>query len=475
MQQILTATLIASLIFLGEKAFVQFVSINYHAMQYERRIKDSKHQIYLLGILYDASRALFEPFCPEFQEEDYIISESVGTNLHSKRTSRNNSGVATPLRLIQNVGRIGDQITSAFGRVAHEVTGKDVFNPTGSHAIVLEALERKEACEALARRIWMSLVVEGKDALYQEDVQEVLAEHTPEEAIEAFQAVDRDGNGDVSLDEMIMTICEIGRERKAVANSLHNIDSAINVLDNLLLLISFFAMVFVFIAFLNSSFNTTLATAGATLLSVSFVFSSTAAEVLNSCIFLFVKHPFDVDDRVDINDEQLVVERISLLYTVFRNITTHKTTQAPNSVLNAVWIDNVTRSKSMREQLLIDISFDTTLEDVELLRREMQNFVLAKENCRDFESEINVEVTGVGTMAKMELKIEIKHKVGVSTSRVPNANLSSPTGPTTPSAQPVAPSSCVRLFWPCGRSLSTPLVVVVPVWGLPTNRRTRCP
>ena len=144
---------------------------------------------------------------------------------------------------------------------------------------------------------------------------------------------------------------------------------------------------------------------------MSFVFATTAQEVLGSCIFLFVKHPYDVGDRVDIADEQLVVERISLLFTVFQRIKTHKTTQVPNIVLNTVWIDNVTRSKAMREQLLMYISFDTTLEDVQLLKNEMQQFVLHKDNSRDFQPDIDVEVTGIASMDKMELKVEIKHKV----------------------------------------------------------------
>ena len=163
-------------------------------------------------------------------------------------------------------------------------------------------------------------------------------------------------------------------------------------------------------AFLNSSLTTTLATAGTALLSLSFVFATTAQEVLGSCIFLFVKHPFDVLDRVDVGDDQLVVKHISLLYTVFKHINTHKLTQVPNIVLNSMWIQNVTRSEAMREQLLIYVDFGTTLEDVQLLRNEMQAFVTDKENSRDFQPDINVEITGIASMDKMELKVEIRHK-----------------------------------------------------------------
>ena len=163
-------------------------------------------------------------------------------------------------------------------------------------------------------------------------------------------------------------------------------------------------------AFLNSSLTTTLATAGTALLSLSFVFATTAQEFLGSCIFLFVKHPFDVLDRVDIGDDQLVVKHISLLFTVFKHINTHKLTQVPNIVLNTMWIQNVSRSEAMREQLSIYVDFGTSLEDVQLLRNEMQAFVIDKDNSRDFQPDINVEITGIASMDKMELKVEIRHK-----------------------------------------------------------------
>lgn len=77
------------------------------------------------------------------------------------------------------------------------------------------------------------------------------------------------------------------------------------------------------VAVFQSSFIATLTTAGTTLLSLSFVFAVTTQEFLGSCIFLFVKHPYDVGDRVDIagpEKEQLIVEKISLLFTVFTRI-----------------------------------------------------------------------------------------------------------------------------------------------------------
>ncbi|KAJ9609969.1 hypothetical protein H2200_006299 [Cladophialophora chaetospira] len=414
-KNILFACVFSTLILLGEKVLIQLLSISYHRKQFDDRIKDSKRNIYLIGLLYDASRKLFPEYSQEFLEEDYLINNVLDLGERSgrnsiRRGSHKRSGSATPMRLIQNVARVGDKVTAAFGNVAQEITGKKVFSTNAAHSIVVQALEKKVSAEALARRLWMSFVLEGKDALTIGDIIDVLGHDQESEAHEAFEVLDVDGNGDISLDEMILRVTEFGRERQSIASSMRDVDQAIHVLDNLLCTVVFVAVIFVFVAWLNRNFTTTLATAGTALLSMSFVFATTAAEVLGSCIFLFVKHPFDVGDRVDISDVQYVVERMSLLYTIFRRVKDHKKTQVPNIVLNSLWIDNVSRSKAMRERILLYVDFGTTFEDLDLLKKEMTNFVCDKDNARDFLPDIDIEVTGVAEMNKMEVQIEIRHK-----------------------------------------------------------------
>jgi hypothetical protein len=247
MGQLLSAFLVCSLIFLVERAIIQLISINYHRKQFDDKIKDNKRSIWLLGLLYDASRTLFPAYCPEFQEEDYIINDAL--NLSALGRNGKKAGIANPMRLIQNVGhgvgRIGDKVGAVVGTVAQEITGKKVFDLESGHSIVIEALEKTRSCEALARRLWLSFVVEGHDALYLEDVVEVLGPAHRTEAEESFAAIDRDGNGDISLDEMILTITEIGRSRKSLASSMHDVDQAIHVLDNLLMSVVALLCVFV--------------------------------------------------------------------------------------------------------------------------------------------------------------------------------------------------------------------------------------
>ncbi|RKF64158.1 putative MscS family protein [Golovinomyces cichoracearum] len=391
----LGASLVSSLLYLAEKMFVQLISINYHRRSFDNRIRENKLYIRLLSHLYEASCSLFPPYCQEFLEEDSIVIASMRNKLNKARERR--SGSATPLRIVGEIGRFGNRVTAAFGNIASEVTGKQIFSTQSAQSIVSEALKKVDSSEALAKRLWMSFVLENNEVLYADDIKEVLGPARQEQANECFAVLDTDGNGDISLDEMILKVVEIGRDRKAITASMRDVGQAISVLDQP-------------VAFQHTSFVTTLATAGTTLLSLSFVFAVTTQEFLGSCIFLFVKHPYDVGDRCDLNNTAVVVEQISLLFTVFKRIDTMRLVQIPNMVLNTLWIDNITRSKAMKEQLEIFISFDTPLEDIETLRMLMESFVRHPDNSRDFQPDILIETTGINSMDKLSLKIEICHK-----------------------------------------------------------------
>lgn len=254
MVKILGSLWVSSCVLLGEKFIIQLISISYHQRSFAMRIKDSKRDIHLLGLMYEASRTLFPMYCDEFADEDYVINDSIEALLMNGKKKRRGfhkkSGSITPnlnaTRIVGEVGRFGDKITSVFGNIASEITGKEVFKPNSAHAIVVEALEKGRSSEALARRIWMSFVVEGKDSLYLDDVVEVLGPGHGEDAEECFNAIDADENGDISLDEMVRKVVEIGKERKAITNSMKDIGQALKVLDNILLFIVLMIVIIIF-------------------------------------------------------------------------------------------------------------------------------------------------------------------------------------------------------------------------------------
>ena len=153
-------------------------------------------------------------------------------------------------------------MTAAFGAMVTDISGKTMFNSTAAHSVVIEALETEHASKALARRLWLSFVAEGREELYKQDLIDVLGYQRADEAEEIFAALDRDGNGDVSLDEMTMLVVRVGHDRKNRAKSMHDIGQAIAVLDRLLCVVVLVAIAFVYAAFFSPDFSNKLTTYG---------------------------------------------------------------------------------------------------------------------------------------------------------------------------------------------------------------------
>ncbi|USW56101.1 Putative EF-hand domain-containing protein [Septoria linicola] len=358
LNQVCKASIIAAGIFTVEKTIIQLISIAYYQKQYARKIRESKRLIRLLDMLYDASRSLFPEFGRDFQHEDGEIHRENFIDLRAKLDKK---GIGIGSKLLGDVHRMRDKVTAAFGVLASDVTGQQIFSTANAHSIVSKALETERASKALARRLWLSLCASGKEAIYKEDILEVLGPGRECEAEEIFDILDRDGNGDVSLEEMTMLIVNCGTERKDRASSIQDISSAIAVLDKIL---------------------TIIVVAG---------------------------------DRVNINNPQdeeseLIVKHISLMYTIFKRMDTDALVQIPHNIANTLWIENVTRSKAMKERITIGCTWLTKMDDLLALRKEMESFVNAPSNSHDFMPEVDIELRTIVDLRALEIRIEIRHK-----------------------------------------------------------------
>lgn len=148
-------------------------------------------------------------------------------------------------------------------------------------------------------------------------------------------------------------------------------------------------------------------TSVAVLLSLSFVLVATCQEVLGSCIFLFVKHPYDVGDQVVIRDTELIVKHIALLYTVFTRTDRAIETQTSNNVLNTLWVANVTRSRVIKESFRVRIAADTQSDRIESLKARMTSSSRAWESAYRTKISISLKVVEIVGLLAMELQCEL--------------------------------------------------------------------
>ena len=186
---------------------------------------------------------------------------------------------------------------------------------------------------------------------------------------------------------------EIGRERKSITASLKDLDSVVSKLDAVLVFVVIIVTLLVFISLISTSASSILGSAGSAVLALSWLFSATAQEFLQSVIFVLVKHPFDVGDRVSIygntgvalKGDDYFVKEISLLYTEFKKMEGH-VVQAPNSYLNTLFILNMRRSGGLAEAVPLTIKFGTTLDQIDDLRARLLDFV--KSENREYQGQI---------------------------------------------------------------------------------------
>ncbi|KAK4697625.1 hypothetical protein P7C71_g477, partial [Lecanoromycetidae sp. Uapishka_2] len=386
----------------AEKIIIQLIAISFHLRTYADRIEINKFQIGSLTKLYQYSK-------------DKIAMEDSDFEEHSP--SGPGSGARTPMQYLNEAqkktqsvfGKVGD----VAGKVAGDFTGKQHTKSTHPRQLVLTLLSSPSQSQVLARRLYRTFVREDAETVNQEDLKHAF--DNDEEAESAFAMFDKDMNGDISMAELEAVCVDIGKERKSITASLKDLDSVVAKLDAVLLFFVLIATVLVFLSLISTSAAGVLTSAGSAVLALSWLFSTTAQEFLASCIFVLVKHPFDVGDRVTIygntgagmKGDDYLVKEISLLYTEFKKMEGH-IVQAPNSYLNTLFILNMRRSGGLAEAVPLTVKFGTTLDQIDELRSRLLEYVKAEK--REYQPNILTEIRDIVEAHSVNLNVVFFYK-----------------------------------------------------------------
>jgi small-conductance mechanosensitive channel len=400
--KIIIAVFVWTILNLIEKVIIQLIAINFHTRTYADRIEINKFQIGSLTKLYDFSRN-------KIAEKDDAFEE--------KKEDTPGSGTKTPLQYANKAQKVAkgalNKVGDMAGAMAADFTGRKATNSNHPYQVVLALLRTTTGCQVLARRLYRTFVRDGFETVFSGDLKAAFDDNDEAEA--AFAMFDKDMNGDISMDELEAVCVEIGRERKSITASLKDLDSVVSRLDNVLEFFVIVIALIVLISIISTSAAGVLTSAGSSILALSWLFSATAQEFLQSVVFVFVKHPFDVGDRVTIYGnsgdaglgDDYFVKQISLLYTEFKKMQGH-VVQAPNSYLNTLFILNQRRSGALAEAIPIVIKYGTTLEQIDALRQRLLEFVRSER--REFQTNILTEMRAVTENFSVTLNVVFFYK-----------------------------------------------------------------
>lgn len=357
----------SSTLLLGEKIVIQAIAWKFHLVSYADRISTSKFHIEVLTTLYANSKPSNSGI------EDLTISSEArnqsqqgprstkGSKLNllerkRERRSRNggNSILATSVEELLPKRKL-DQLGLGLPK-----WDKNPLKPQDSsndpRELVLDALDNSKDTKSLARRIFFSFATlpsfengashhhqssnpnekSGTDEptaqqeriredmnlsesplrLTMKSISKCFPDYVTSET--AFEMFDKDLNGDCTLEEMVEACQESRRERKVLSSSMRDVDSAVGNLDQLFQSVFLAIAIIIIAALVSVKFSTLIASFGSALLGLSWLLSSSAQETLSSALFLFVKHPYDIGDRVDIwysgtLEGSFIVQELALL------------------------------------------------------------------------------------------------------------------------------------------------------------------
>jgi small-conductance mechanosensitive channel len=398
--KIIVSIFVGIILNLVEKILIQLIAVSFHMRTYSDRIEVNKFQLNCLVKLYIYSK---ENIAMDDSEFEHRPEEP--------------SGVRTPMKYLNKAGRGARQalykVGDVAGKVAGDFTGREIAQSTHPDQVILQLLSSTSGSQVLARRLYRTFTPDDAETVSSEDLRPAF--DTDEESDAAFSMFDKDLNGDISMEELEAVCVEIGRERKAIMASLKDLDSVISKLDNVFIFVIVIITVLVFVSLISTSGVGVLASAGSAVLALSWLFSASAQEFLQSIIFVFVKHPFDVGDRVTIygntgqtlTGDDYFVKEISLLFTEFKKMEGH-VVQAPNSYLNKLFILNQRRSGGLAEAVPIIIKFGTSLEQIDELRIRLLDFV-GSEN-REYQHNILTELKTVFEAYSITLNVIFFYK-----------------------------------------------------------------
>ncbi|KAI1327723.1 hypothetical protein F5Y16DRAFT_370797 [Xylariaceae sp. FL0255] len=393
--KVITALFVLAILNFVEKILIQWIAASFHQRTYSSRIETNKQSIAYLVHLYEHSK-------------DKLVSEAavMGNGLVG-------SGAKTPLGAFANNARgVATKVGDMTNRMVGDFTGRQVKLSNHPRKVVSELLRNSNTAQILARRLFRTYAQTDSEVLTPLDLGPAFP--TAEDAEAAFLVFDRDLNGDVSMEELEAFCDEVHREKKAIAASVKDLDSVITKLDQVFFVVVVIIAIIVFITSISSSTASALASAGTAILGLSWLFQATAQEFLQSIIFVFVKHPFDIGDRVTVYNngttltgDDYYVTAISLLYTEFKKMQGH-IVQAPNSILNTLFILNHRRSGSLADIFTLNIKYGTPSSVITELEARMTEYVLA--NKRDYGSKIITELVSFEEACSMTVNFICFHK-----------------------------------------------------------------
>lgn len=354
----LFALAVATFFLMLEKLLIQIIGTRFRQQAYSDRIKDINYRVSII-------RAL------------------------EKAVSLNALGKG------KLFGLLGDRKVSPSEE--SEQCGLNLSEDVGS-------LVSEEDSLSLAKRIFHGLCPANRQVLVPADFQPYFRENEYEQAFNVLSGYEKSDGENVpnqlDLKTMKVKVLYIFKQRTDIENSLFDHGKILSRLDAICLVITVILALILIAPFFEIDMKVYISSLFASVFAFGWLFQDTLKDIYKALVFLFAVHPFDVGDKVVIDGDTFIIQKIDLMSTTSVRWDGH-VVYFPNSTLHAKVIHNVRRSHYLSEKIEFRVNARTPTDKLFALRQRLSDFL--KREAKDF--------TGVMTMSGFDVEDETKMRV----------------------------------------------------------------
>ncbi|CAH2051509.1 unnamed protein product [Thlaspi arvense] len=398
--KILVCFLLSTILWLIKTLVVKVLASSFHVSTYFDRIQEALFNQYVIETLsgppmIEMSRIEEEE---ERAQEEIFKMQNAGANLPPDlcaaafppgKSGRVMNPKLSPIMskttadtgiTMENLHRMNHKNISAWNmkrlmkivrHVSLTTLDEQMLETTYEDESTRQIRSEKEA-KAAARKIFKNVAQRGAKHIYLEDLMRFLREDEAMKAMGLFEGAPE--NRRISKSALKNWLVNAFRERRALALTLNDTKTAVNKLHQMINIVTAIVIVVIWLVLLEIASSKVLLFVSSQVVLLAFIFGNTVKTVFESIIFLFIVHPYDVGDRCEIDNVQLVVEEMNILTTVFLRYDNLKI-MYPNSLLWQKSINNYYRSPDMGDAIEFCVHITTPLDKISTIKQRISNYI----------------------------------------------------------------------------------------------------
>ncbi|KAH7278299.1 hypothetical protein KP509_38G034800 [Ceratopteris richardii] len=406
--KLLLCLVIAAFIWLVKLLLMKSLASSFHVATFFDRIQESLFNQHVL-------ETLSGPPLLDLAYDPFLQPSSIARSL-GRGPVKDPEAPTEPAITIQHLQKMNTKNVSAgvmkrlMNLVKHPGLGTLMTTIDESVGVIGDsediAINSELEAKAAAKCIFKNVARQGSRFIESEDLLRFFPANEVPQVLCLFEGA-RD-TGKITKKALKIWVVNVYQERKALALSLNDTKTAVKELHRMVTVLVIVIIIVVWLLVLGIATTHVLLFITSQLLLVGFMFSNTVKQIFEAIIFLFVMHPFDVGDRCIVDGQQLIVEEMKILTTVFLKPDNEKV-YYPNSVLATKCISNLYRSPDMMEFLQYSVHISTPTEKINTFKEKLTEYV--ERNPEHWRSKITVIVKELEDLNSMALGLSLQHTI----------------------------------------------------------------